>query len=173
MSELASTVSIDDHDEDYQVQVDINAPADVIFEALTTIDGLAAWWTTVKGSGLTGGELTFSFGPEARAVMHVDAADRRGSVHWTPVTCVVEDWVGTTVHFDFKEKVPGTTELRFRHAGLTARLECFDDCKNGWDHFIPSLRAYVETGTGNPNQSEADLARREERAWRRDTSTAG
>ena len=73
---------------------------------------------------------------------------------------MMDDWVGTTLHFDIEALPTGGTELRFRHAGLTPRLECFTDCQSGWDHFIPSIGAYVETGVGNPNQSEADLARR-------------
>jgi hypothetical protein len=50
--------------------------------------------------------------------------------------------------------------------GLTPKLECFVDCKNGWDHFLPSLRQFVDTGVGNPWKSEADLARREARRLR-------
>jgi hypothetical protein len=49
---------------------------------------------------------------------------------------------------------------------LTPKLECFVDCKNGWDHFLPSLRQFVDTGVGNPWKSEADLARREARRLR-------
>ncbi len=68
----------------------------------------------------------------------------------------------------------GGTELRFRHVGLTPRLECFADCKSGWDHFIPtSLRAYVETGDGHPNGSDADLARREVREQQRASAHVG
>ena len=85
----------------------------------------------------------------------------------------VEDWVGTTLHFDIEATPEEGTVLRFRHAGLTPRLECFSDCKSGWDHFIPSLGAYVETGVGQPNQSAADLARREERAQRRAAADVG
>ena len=44
----------------------------------------------------------------------------------------------------------GTTDLRFRHAGLNPRLECFNQCQAGWNYYLPSLRAYAETGTGTP-----------------------
>jgi uncharacterized protein YndB with AHSA1/START domain len=172
MSDHTTTESHDVLNQDYESRMTIRASTDAVFDALTTLEGLAAWWTPVTGDGLTGGELTFSFSPEARAVMRVDAAERGVGVRWTSLACVVEDWVGTTVHFDFEATPAGGTKLRFRHAGLTPRLECFSDCKSGWDHFIPSLRAYVETGTGNPNQSEADLACREVRAKRRESANA-
>ena len=173
MTDHATTGGFDGLDQDYQSRVTLNASLDVVFEALTTLEGLAGWWTPVTGDGLAGGELTFSFGPDAKAVMRVDAAERGSGVRWTSVTCVAEDWVGTTLHFDLEPTPTGGTELRFRHAGLTPRLECYGDCQSGWDHFIPSLRAYVETGTGNPNGSAADRARRDEYAKRRQPADAG
>jgi Activator of Hsp90 ATPase homolog 1-like protein len=160
-------------DQDYQSQVTIGASPDAVFEALTTLEGLAGWWTSVSGDGLTGGELTFTFGPGAQAVMRVDAAERGVGVRWTPLSCVLEDWVGTTLYFDVEAAPAGGTELRFRHAGL-AQLECFDECRTSWDHFIvASLAAYVETGTGHPNGSAADLARREVREQRRASANVG
>jgi uncharacterized protein YndB with AHSA1/START domain len=173
MTDRMTTESVDVLDQDYQSQLTLHAPADAVFDALTTLAGLAAWWTPVSGNGLTGGELTFTFGPAAMVVMRVDVAERDVGVHWTAIACHHDDWVGTTVHFDLEAMPAGGTELRFRHAGLTPRLECYSDCKSGWDHFIPSLRAYVETGTGNPNQSAADLARREARGQRRESANAG
>jgi uncharacterized protein YndB with AHSA1/START domain len=160
-------------DQDYQSQLTIHASADAVFDALTTLEGLAAWWTPVTGNGLTGGELTFTFGPGSHAVMRVDAAERGVGVRWTNIECMMADWVGTTVHFDLEDSPEGGIDLRFRHSGLTPRLECYSDCKSGWDHFIPSLRTYVETGTGHPNQSEADLARREVRERQRASANAG
>jgi hypothetical protein len=154
MSNPTITERVESLDEDYGVLTTIDAASDAVFDALTTTDGLAAWWTSVSGVGSSGGELVFTFGPGGYVVMRVDAAERGVGVRWTTLAC----------HF---------TELRFRHEGLTPRLECYGDCKSGWDHFIPSLRAYAETGVGNPNQSPADLARREAWAQHRQSSTAG
>jgi uncharacterized protein YndB with AHSA1/START domain len=167
MTDHTTTDSFDGG-QNYQSRLTIAASPDAVFEALTTTEGLAGWWTPVTGDGLAGGELTFSFGPGSQAVMRVDAAERGVGVRWTSLACMMADWVGTTVHFDIAATPAGGTELRFRHAGLTPRLACYDDCQSGWDHFIPSLRAYVETGTGHPNGSAADQARREARAQRRE-----
>jgi uncharacterized protein YndB with AHSA1/START domain len=161
------------NEQDYAKQLTLNASADTVFDALTTTEGLAGWWTPVNGDGLAGGELTFMFGPGAEAVMRVDAAERGVGVHWTNTACHVEDWVGTRVHFDLSPTAAGRTELRFRHEGLTPKLECFADCQNGWDHFVTSLAAYVETGAGHPNRSEADLARRDARARQHESANAG
>jgi uncharacterized protein YndB with AHSA1/START domain len=172
MTDHTMTAGFDGPDQDYQSQMTLAAAPEVVFEALTTTKGLAGWWTPVTGDGLAGGELTFSFGPAMQAVMRVDAAEPGVGIRWTNLACHVADWVGTTVHFGIEATPGGGTELRFRHVGLTPRLECYSDCKSGWDHFIPSLRAYVETGTGNPNGSEAGRARREARAQRRQPADA-
>jgi len=54
------------------------------------------------------------------------------------------------------------SELEFRHHGLTNELDCIEMCTQGWDHYLASLRDYVETGRGNPRGSDEDLARRGE-----------
>lgn len=169
----SSTVQTQDVlDADYTADVTLDASPDAVFAALTTTEGLSAWWTPTTGDGLVGGELTFHFGPGAAAVMRVDSAEPGDGVRWTNIACHVEDWIGTSVHFDLEPVASGGTRLHFRHTGLTPRLVCFDDCKSGWDHFIPSLAAYAETGTGHPNQSPEDLARRETHARSR-TSAGG
>ena len=54
MTNHTTTDSFDDLDQDYQSRVTLTASPDVVFEALTTTEGLAAWWTPVTGDGLTG-----------------------------------------------------------------------------------------------------------------------
>lgn len=170
MGDAATVEGVSDLAEDYQVQVSVDATVDAVFEALTTLEGLAGWWTAVTGDGRTGGELRFTFAPGAHAVMRVDSAEREVGVRWSVLACHLQDWVGTTVLFDLSATGAGSVELSFRHAGLTPRLECFSDCKNGWDHFIPSLRTYIETGIGQPFLSAADVARRHARAQLQDSA---
>ncbi|GAA4260316.1 SRPBCC family protein [Dactylosporangium darangshiense] len=59
------------------------------------------------------------------------------------------EWLGTTMEFDI---VPlgACTQLRFRHAGLTPRLACWDDCAAAWRQFLASIQAFAETGRGTP-----------------------
>jgi uncharacterized protein YndB with AHSA1/START domain len=153
-------------EQDYTATARVTASIDTVYEALTTLEGLTSWWTPATGDAGQGGTITFHFGPEAKAVMQVEAADPATGVRWLNTECIVADWVGTRQSFALKALPDGGTEIRFQHHGLTPKLPCYGDCKNGWDHFVPSLAAYVETGTGSPNGSPADLARREARANR-------
>jgi uncharacterized protein YndB with AHSA1/START domain len=151
---------------DYQKAIRVQAPPAALFDALTTASGLTAWWTPAAGSGGTDGELQFFMSAPDPLLIHVDEAARPTSVRWTVTECSFEpDWVGTRPTFTI---TPGedtssdreVSELEFRHHGLTNELDCIEMCTRGWDHYLGSLRDYVETGHGSPRGSEEDIARR-------------
>ena len=154
-------------DHDYASRIETTSNVDEVFAALTSVERLSQWWTSATGDGTAGGEVVFHFGPGAEAVMRVDAAQPGATVRWTTTACVLEDWVGTSQQFDLEPLSSGGTAVTFRHVGLTKKLDCWADCQSGWDHFIlTSLQAYLDTGTGHPNGSPADIARREALAAR-------
>jgi len=148
-------------DADFEATMSFQAPADAVFDALTTPSSLVRWWTswtTISGSGLAGGELTFVFGDD-RLVMRVDQAERPSVVRWTALASFepVQDWVGTTISFDVSPTETGGSRLHFRHRGLTPRLECFNTCRKGWEQYLPSLVDYVDSGQGNPIGSSSGM----------------
>ena len=146
---------------DYQKTLRVKANPGALFDALTTISGLTAWWTRATGSGDAGGELTFFFDSPEPLLMHVDQATRPTSVQWTVNDCsFLPDWVGTRPTFTIAPVDGDASELQFRHHGLTPELDCIEQCTRSWDHFLESLREYVEVGRGMPRGSSADNARR-------------
>lgn len=148
---------------DYRTTVRVNAPAEVVFDAVTTAEKLAAWWSPVAGSGLAGGELRFPMVPDhSPLLIRVDEATRPTIVRWTVVECTfMEDWVGTQPTFTITPIDETACELTFEHLGLNDELECKDNCARSWDHFVrTSLRELAEGGPGAPNRSARDLARR-------------
>ena len=147
---------------DYQKTIRVKGSPEALFDALTSVSGLAAWWTPVTGSGDAGGELKFLMNAPEPCVMHVDEATRPASVRWTVTECrFLPDWVGTRPVFTITPVQGGECELQFCHHGLTPELECIDMCTRGWDHYLVSLRDYVEVGRGSPLGSSADTARRQ------------
>lgn len=146
---------------DYQKTIRVQANPDALFDAITTPAGLAAWWTDVTGDGGTGGELSFTFDPPEPLVIHVDQATRPLSVRWTVISCdFLPDWVGTRPAFTIVPVDGDASELQVHHQGLTRELDCIDQCTRGWNHFLESLRHYVESGLGMPRGSSAERARR-------------
>ena len=135
---------------DYDKTLTFDASPDVVFDALTTTDGLSGWWVPVTGSGLEGGELRFQFGHGTK-VTRVDQAERPSAVRWSVLRCEpAPDWEGTTISFDISATADGGSRLEFRHAGLVPELECYSMCSQGWDYYLPSLVDFVDTGQGRP-----------------------
>lgn len=150
---------------DYQKTIRVRAHPDALFAALTDVDGLTAWWTPATGTGETGGELEFAMNAPEPLVIHVDQATRPTSVQWTVTDCPFQpDWVGTRPTFTITSVDGDGSELHFRHHGLTSELECIEMCTRGWDHYIVSLRDYVEVGRGSPRGSSGDTARRAQKS---------
>jgi len=145
---------------DYTKRMHFDAPPEAVFDALTTLSGLAGWWAPVSGSGTEGGELRFTMGYQEPLVIHVDTARRPATVIWSVLACAfLPDWVGTTPSFTLSPADTGGCDFQFQHRGLTPQLECYSECRKGWDHFLPSLREYVESGRGSAIGSGAAPSR--------------
>jgi len=134
----------------YVRQLSIAAPPECVHKALTTLDGLAGWWTpNVSGTPAPGGELAFEFpAHNVRTVMRV-GMDTPARVEWTCMESTHDEWPGTRLSFELLDGDVGTV-LKFEHAGLIPALECYGACRRGWEFFLDSLVLYAETGTGTP-----------------------
>lgn len=147
---------------DYQITIRVEASPDDVFDALTTVTGLGAWWNPATGSGGAGGELRFIMNAPEPLVIRVDEAIRPTAVRWTVTDCpFLPDWVGTQPTFTITPVDAGTSDLHFRHHGLSDELDCIDMCTRSWNHYMASLRDYLESGAGSPFGSAGDRARRQ------------
>jgi uncharacterized protein YndB with AHSA1/START domain len=136
------------HPVEYTRRLVIGAPRERVFDAIATVDGPRNWWTTtVTGSAAASGELRFGFaGLDEVMVMHVTTRRRPSAVAWSCVEHTRNsEWTGTLLEFGLAPRGPAESELEFRHSGLPAELVA-----QGWEHFLASLAAYAETGTGTP-----------------------
>ncbi|MBJ7356030.1 SRPBCC domain-containing protein [Nocardioides sp.] len=126
-------------------------PADV-YAALTTLDGLAAWWTgDTTGDPGPGGVVRFRFGgaPEPAGFdMSVVEAVPDKLVLWE-VVHGPEEWIGTTVRFELSQDA-GWTIVLFHHAGWKEPVEFMHHCSTKWATFLLSLKESLETGAGAP-----------------------
>jgi uncharacterized protein YndB with AHSA1/START domain len=122
---------------------------DEVYEALTTVDGLKAWWTGDTRD--VDGILQFRFG-EGGFDMKVLEAVPGKRVLWEVVDGPAE-WIGTTVRFDLTES-EGFTIVLFAHEGWAEPVEFMYHCSTKWATYLVSLKQYVETGTGAPDPHE-------------------
>ncbi len=150
---MASTPST--QTEDFTEVLQLPASPATVLAFFTAAAGVSRWWGPTEGDGAVGGMLSTSFGEHGANTMRVlESGPTR--VVWQVITSEgitptghTQEWLGTTVEFDIVPAGTGT-ELRFRHAGLTPRLECWNDCFAGWTHFMASIQTLAETGTGTP-----------------------
>ena len=140
--------------DDYTYEMQVHGALPQIIEALTADTVISQWWTAVTGSERHGDEVRLFGGGAAPFVFFtVGHAPGTSEVTWTVTDCaVMADWVGTTPSFSVRPNADGTFAIAFRHVGLRPALECFDQCRAGWNHFMPSLHQFLETGVGRPNE---------------------
>ncbi|WP_084729262.1 SRPBCC family protein [Streptacidiphilus neutrinimicus] len=129
-------------------RVGVTAPPEQVYAALTTVEGLAAWWTEdTDGDPDVGGVLRFRFAPGGFDMKVLDARPKE-LVLWEVVDGP-EEWIGTRVRFDLSE-ADGFTIIRFRHEGWREPVEFMYHCSTKWATFLLSLKKLLETGEGEP-----------------------
>ena len=142
-------------------RIGIKAPAAQVYTALTTIDGLARWWTEeTQGDGTVGGKIGFTFrSPKGefmgKFVMEVKERNDQKDVRWR---CLEgpPDWIGTDITFQLSEQ-DGQTIILFGHRNWRQEVEATYHCSMKWATFLLSLREYVETGKGKPSPHDLKI----------------
>ena len=138
----------------HKVGIKSSSPNDS-YKALTTVEGLAAWWTSdTQGETEVGGVLRFRFG-SGGFDMKVLALDPVRRVLWQVVDGP-EEWIGTKISFDLEQRGDWTIIL-FKHQGWQQPVEFMHHCSTKWAVFLLSLKSLLETGKGTPWPNEIKL----------------
>lgn len=125
------------------------ASPEKVYDALTTVQGLAGWWTEdTTGDGTPGGTLAFRFPPIGGFDMEVVSATPATEVSWRVVDGPAE-WLGTTIDWQLSQDGDWTIVM-FRHGGWAEPVEFMHHCSTKWATFLMSMKSFVETGYGAP-----------------------
>lgn len=149
----------------------IGAPAEKIYSALTTREGLSAWWT--PGTNATP-ELDsiarFPFGPDYFKEMKIIELKPFTRLTWNCIAGTGE-WIGTTLSFQLhsgdkrttlvshpeiagqveqQQRFDKGTVLIFHHDNWKEYTPMFAECNYTWGQFLRSLKLLCETGKGRP-----------------------
>ncbi|MFF1610376.1 SRPBCC domain-containing protein [Amycolatopsis sp. NPDC058278] len=125
-----------------------NATPDQVYAAITTIDGLAAWWTEkTVGDTEPGGVIAFRFIPGGFDMKVLELEPGR-LVRWEVVDGPPE-WIGTTIRWELEQRSDYTIVL-FKHEGWREAGEFMHHCSTKWATYLMSLKQLVETGEGAP-----------------------
>lgn len=128
----------------------IGAAADAVYDAITTRDGLAGWWSTgVEVEPGVGGLIRFTFLEGFNPEMEVTRLEERRQVEWR---CVGghDNWQDNTFSFEIRAAAEAC-ELMFTQ--LYARElsdEVYGNYNFNWGYYLGSLKKLCETGSGTP-----------------------
>lgn len=137
-------------------RIGATAPIEKVYAALTTVDGLAAWWTEdTDGDAAPGGLLRFRFPPGGFDMKVLETEPSR-RVLWEVVDGP-EEWIGTRVSFDLRTEGEWTI-LLFRHEGWREQVEFMSHCSTKWASYLLSLKKLVETGAGDPSPNDVRIS---------------
>ena len=142
-------------------RIGIKASSSQVYNALSTIKGLAGWWTeNVEGDEQIGGKITFRFhapsGEEIGAmIMEVRELTPDIKVQWHCIDGPPE-WIGTDITFELSEHNDQTIII-FAHRNWREEVEFKAHCSMKWAVFLLSVRDYVETGNGSPSPHDVKI----------------
>jgi uncharacterized protein YndB with AHSA1/START domain len=132
--------------------LDIDAPSERVWGALTEQDGLAGWWSTSleTGPAVTGTLVRFTFGGDFNPVMEITEADQGRRLRWR-CSGGHANWQDNSFAFDLEPLDDGRTRLRFTQ---DYAVELSDDDYGvynfNWGYYLESLRLLCSVGTGKP-----------------------
>lgn len=133
---------------DVLFEVPIAAAPETVYEAITTQNGLARWWTPdVSAQPEAGSIAEFRFrGGQYVAQMKIVRLERPARVEWA-VKRGAPEWAGTSITFDLSPAGNGTT-LRFGHRDYPSTEGLFANVSFNWAWYLISLKDYLEKGQG-------------------------
>ena len=133
-------------------RINIAAPAEKIYDALTTEEGVRGWWTTdVKMDSRVGGKAIFAFmGHSVEFQMRIEQLTPPSLVRWQCVGGSSPDWVGTTQEFRLEPADDGEVLLKFCHGGWKSGGDHCYYCNTTWGHLLVTLKNYAERGVKQP-----------------------
>lgn len=127
----------------------IDAPFARVFDSLSTISGLAGWWTSdTSGSTKVGDTIQFKFGPHGSMNMKVNTCKVNELIEWE---CVDKDldWEGTIIQFKLSAN-DNKVRIEFVHSGFKNDYANIANINFSWGRYLVSLRNLCEKGIGEP-----------------------
>jgi hypothetical protein len=148
---------------DYHASIIVHATQSEAFNAICRVSD---WWTgNIKGSSKKNGDIfTVTFG-ETFSKFEVTEMIPGQKILWHVLDCNLhflkdkKEWKGTDVLWEIIPMKEGA-EIQMTHIGLRPGIECFENCNEGWNHYIKeSLFKLINEGKGvpdHPNHSARD-----------------
>ncbi len=137
--------------------VEIHAPVERVYKALTTQEDIRNWWTrdtTIEPRIGATGEFGFA---DHQYVITVQVSNLQPPKHveWKALSAGPA-WTGTTITFDVRPQGKDTV-LAFAHRGFKEANDEYARPTTRWGYYLISLKQYLETGKGTPDPEDSDF----------------
>jgi len=122
------------------------ASVDKVYAAVTTPEGLDAWWTErSSGRPIEGTEYELWFGPDYdwRAVVRSAETNRTFELELTSAS---SDWMGARVGFRLQPAGDAQTQVRFYHTGWAEADDHYRTSSFCWAMYLRIMKRWVEKG---------------------------
>ena len=138
---------------DFTTTITVSESPEKVYEA---INNVSAWWQgEIKGnSHKLGDEFEYRMSDIHYSRQKVTELIPNEKVVWLITDSNLSsfknktEWNGTKIIFEITRS-NGKTQLRFTHAGLTPKFQCYGDCSGAWSELVgKSLLSLITTGKG-------------------------
>ena len=141
-------------------RIGIKAPLSKVYDAVSTVAGVAGWWSRdTTGSGGVGAKMEVRFHKDGKEIgrmeFELSKLEPDREVRWRILAGPAE-WVGTDVTFQLAQD-GDMTVLLFGHRNWREAVEFTAHCSMKWATFLLSLRDLVETGRGRPSPDDVKI----------------
>jgi len=140
----------------YCSSIAANITAEEAYEKISLVN---EWWAlNFEGSARKTGDIfTVRFGDTAVTFKIAEAIAGK-KITWYVMDSYLPwlnnktEWTNTKIVFEIVQ-LHNSVKITMTHIGLLPGIECYDNCKKGWDHFIKeSLLKFITEGTGLPRK---------------------
>jgi uncharacterized protein YndB with AHSA1/START domain len=163
-----------------ELEVEIDAPLEAAWEAITTGPGLANWFAPIGEVSAPGPGASVKSGWSDEMMMSstVEAWEPMKHVRWLDESGWMGDGTAMTIDYHLTTE-NGKTRVRLVQSAFGASDgwdDLFEGTKTGWTYFLYNLRVYVERHLGRTRRMISDriaAGRPRQAFWRHLLSEAG
>ena len=136
--------------------VDVDAPSERVWRALTDATELASWWSTKVDvpDADVGTQIVWTFAGDFNPVMEITVADEGKELVWK---CVRghDPWQSSLFRFTLEPYEANRCRLRFwQDYAVELSDDLYGTYNFNWGYYLESIRLLCTTGTGKPFRPE-------------------